>query len=257
MSETILVIPCYDEAARLRVAHISEYLEEDPDTDFIFVDDGSRDETLAILQDLEKASKGRVAVLEQASNQGKAEAVRRGMNLAFERGARFAGYFDADLATPLHELGRLRNVLLESDEIQMVFGSRVQLLGRRIIRRPLRHYLGRIFATAVSISLDLAIYDTQCGAKLFRCGALTRELFAERFVSNWVFDVEIIARWRRAEENRDRLPASRVIYELPLDEWVDVEGSKVRASDFLMAVLEVWRIHRRYKISGRNRIREE
>ena len=246
MTETILVVPCFDEASRLRVDSFSEYLQQDPDTDFLFVDDGSQDETPRILAALAEGSAGRVAVLTQPTNRGKAEAVRLGMKHAFERGVRYAGYFDADLATPLGELSRLRAVLNERPDIEMAFGSRVQLLGRNIQRRPLRHYLGRVFATVASEVLGLAVYDTQCGAKLFRAGPEVRELFDEPFLSNWVFDVELIARWRAAEQQPGRRPAGEVIYELPINEWVDVTGSKVRPSDFVRALVEIGRIRRRY-----------
>jgi glycosyltransferase involved in cell wall biosynthesis len=160
MPETILVIPCFNEASRLRVDVFSEYLRNDRQTDFLFVDDGSEDETPGMLRSLAEEAPERIAVMSLPSNRGKAEAVRLGMTRAFESGARYAGYFDADLATPLGELSRLRAVLDANDSVEMVFGSRVQLLGRNIRRRPLRHYLGRVFATVASEVLGLAVYDT-------------------------------------------------------------------------------------------------
>jgi len=246
MPKTILVIPCFNEASRLRVEVFFEHLENDLETDFLFVDDGSGDETLGMLRSLAERAPERIAVLSLASNQGKAEAVRLGMKAAFDSGARYAGYFDADLATPLDELSRFRRVLEANAKIEMVFGARVQLLGRTIRRRPLRHYLGRVFATVASETLGLAVYDTQCGAKLFRAGPEIQRIFQEPFLSSWVFDVELIARWRAGEHSRNLLPAEQVIYEVPVDEWVDVAGSKVRASDFARALVEIIRIRRRY-----------
>ena len=250
MPKTVLVIPCFDEAPRLRPEAFEQSLQTDPETDFFFVDDGSRDDTPRLLDALASGSSDRIRVLHQPTNRGKAEAVRLGMKAALDGGADYAGYFDADLATPLEELARLRSVLEDKSTIQMVFGSRVQLMGRTIERRPLRHYLGRVFATVVSQVLGLAVYDTQCGAKLFRSGPDIRRLFEEPFLSTWVFDVELIARWR-AREISDGLPAAeRVLYELPLNTWVDVAGSKVRPSDFVRALEEIWRIHRRYLAGG-------
>jgi len=246
MSETIIVIPCYDEAGRLPVQVLSEYVRKCEDVDFILVNDGSRDTTLDVMRELASSAPERFTVLDQQPNQGKAEAVRVGINAAFERGARFVGYFDADLATPLDEISRLAAVLDANERIEMVFGARVQLMGHRIERHSWRHYLGRIFATFASESLSLPIYDTQCGAKLFRAGPATRQLFAEPFLAGWFFDVEIVARRVALSRSRDLHPAAEVIYELPLMQWVDVPGSKLRASDFVRALFEILRVHRRY-----------
>jgi glycosyltransferase involved in cell wall biosynthesis len=251
MADVSIVIPCYNEAARLPVDAFLDHAKSHPECDFVFVDDGSRDETLALIRSLEERHPQQFRAIHQPSNQGKAEAVRVGMQSAFEAGARIAGYWDADLATPLFEIGRMQRVLEREPGIEMVFGSRVQLLGRDIRRSALRHYLGRIFATAASLSLGLPIYDTQCGAKLFRVSATTRALFAEPFSSRWVFDVELIARLIAACRGSNAPGAADLIYELPLERWIDVPGSKVRPVDFVRALFEMWRIHRRYLVNGR------
>jgi dolichyl-phosphate beta-glucosyltransferase len=246
--DTTIVVPCYNEARRLPVDRFLAFAAAVPDIGFLFVDDGSTDETAGVLARVQAVAPDRFQAIYQARNQGKAEAVRLGMLHVFANGVRYAGYWDADLATPLSEIPRFIEMLDAHPERDICFGARVQLLGRSIHRRRDRHYIGRLFATAASTALRLPVYDTQCGAKLFRVSSATRALFAERFLGRWTFDVEIVARLTQQCGAEHRRPGD-VIYELPLDEWRDIDGSRVRPLDFLKALFELHRIRRRY-LSG-------
>ena len=245
-----LVVPCYNEAARLDVAAFREFLGREPAAALVLVDDGSTDATGERLEEVRGCAPERVEVLRLDANRGKAEAVRAGLLRAFDAGAPYAGYWDADLATPLGAVADLRGVLDRRPAVDVVFGARVKLLGRSIERNPLRHYFGRVFATVVATMLRLPVYDTQCGAKLLRATPEIRELFDEPFLTRWIFDVEILARLTVARRGTDRPSLEEAVYEFPLVEWRDVKGSKVRARDFGLALADTLRIYRAYLRPG-------
>lgn len=243
-----LVMPCYNEEHRLPVEALRAFRLEGVRLELLLVNDGSRDGTLRLLESLQAENPEGFSVLNLEQNQGKAEAVRRGIVAAMERRPDFFGFWDADLATPLDELPSYLEVFRSRPEVDMVFGARVRLLGRSISRRPRRHYAGRVGATLISSSLGLAVYDTQCGAKLFRMSDEMREVFATPFLSRWLFDVEIIARYIR---QRGRERTAEAIYELPITAWHDVKGSKVTSGDFIKALRDLWKIHRAYNRRSR------
>lgn len=246
MTDVIIVVPCFNEAKRLETNRFLACLEKHPRVGFLFVNDGSRDATADVLRGLNTAVGDRARVLDYGENQGKAEAVRRGVLEAIGHGPAYVGYWDADLATPLEELPGFIATIEARPEIELVMGARVKLLGRNVIRRMARHYLGRVFATAASITLDLGVYDTQCGAKLFRVTPALREVFGQRFISRWIFDVEIIARMIAQHRASGARQASDVIYELPLLEWRDVGGSRIKLMDWPIAFLDLIKIYFRY-----------
>jgi dolichyl-phosphate beta-glucosyltransferase len=196
-----------------------------------------------LLDELIEGRADQFMLLRLDRNQGKAEAVRHGMQRAFGLNATYAGYWDADLATPLSAISSFIKTLDAHPAVQIVLGARVRLLGRHIVRRPLRHYLGRIFATVVSGMLGVGVYDTQCGAKMFRLSPTTYRLFEQPFASRWIFDVEILARLLH-DRRAAGLPAfDEEVHELPLMWWEDVAGSKIKPRDFVRAVFELGVIH--------------
>jgi hypothetical protein len=121
----------------------------------------------------------------------------------------------------------------------------VKLLGRTIERHAWRHYLGRFFATMVSELLRLPVYDTQCGAKMFRATDTLRRVLERPFTTSWLFDVEILARLIAVEKGGTAIAADKM-YELPLNEWRDVAGSKLAGAAYLRAASSILALYREY-----------
>lgn len=236
-----LVVPCYNEVARLDGETFLSLAARDDDADLLFVDDGSTDETLGLLRALANRAPTRVHLLPLERNRGKAEAVRLGLLAALARGAEIVGYLDADLATPVSEAKRLLGLLRQRPDTQVLLAARVGLLGRDIRRSAGRHYLGRLFATAAALALGVRIYDTQCGAKLFRRSPALEAALGDAFLSRWIFDVELLGRLLAGGWGREPLPLDAIVEE-PLREWQGVPGSKLGLTDMARAVLDLARI---------------
>ncbi|HAZ14978.1 MAG: hypothetical protein A2X86_17785 [Bdellovibrionales bacterium GWA2_49_15] len=229
-----LIVPCYNEASRLK---IQEFLKSDPHIFFIFVDDGSADQTSQVLQ---PHCNGRLQLLKLETNVGKAEAVRRGilhfLENDFFSGIEWAGFWDADLATPLSEVAKFLHYTNLYPDVEALWGSRVFRLGSRIVRSQKRHLFGRLFATALFFLFRIGSYDTQCGAKLFRRSVI-HKAFGKPFISRWIFDIEILLLLRDHE-----------VIEYPVSSWEDVAGSKLKITHQIFRVFtDLWKIKRQYK----------
>jgi dolichyl-phosphate beta-glucosyltransferase len=229
MARLTVVVPCYNEAARLDTAPLLAFVDSHADASLLLVDDGSTDATAAVLDRLAaERPRGRIRVLSLTPNGGKAEAVRRGLRDALAGGAEIVGYLDADLSTPPAEIDDLLAALARPG-VQVAIGARVGMLGYDIDRSAVRHYLGRVFATAASIILRARVYDTQCGAKLFRAGPAVAEALSTAFLSRWAFDVELLGRLLIGTPGAPALPLHAIV-EVPLPVWHDVKGSKLGLS---------------------------
>jgi glycosyltransferase involved in cell wall biosynthesis len=232
----VLIVPCYNEERRLNRAAFTEFAQRGV-CRLLLVDDGSTDDTARMLATIAAAAPATTAVLALSTNRGKAEAVRQGLLAALRGEPEIVGYADADLSTPLGELERLLQ-LAQQGQHSVVMGSRVALLGSHIERSRARHYLGRVFATAASLLLDLPVYDTQCGAKFFRASDALRAALDTPFHSAWAFDVELLGRLLIGAPGLAPLRVEEFV-EIPLGQWCDVRGSRMNPLDMLHAGFEL------------------
>jgi dolichyl-phosphate beta-glucosyltransferase len=242
----VLVVPCFNEEARLDGPAFLDFAASHEAVRLLFVDDGSNDGTPGILDALRARAADRLDVIHLPSRQGKSGAVREGILAGLRHRPEFVGFWDADLATPLGAVDDFLALAAKRPDIDIFLGSRVMLMGRDIRRQAWRHYLGRVFASAVSLALGLPVYDTQCGAKVFRAGEAIASVFADPFHSPWIFDVEVLARYLALPAGPGQAARRDRIYELAVPAWHHVTGSKLRWTDFVRAVFELVAIRRRY-----------
>lgn len=249
MLKTCIIIPCYNESKRLDVESFIDFYGKHQDIHLCFVNDGSTDETLNIIRSMCNGRSDRMSFINQSTNTGKSEAIRKGILVAFRQQTYDClGYIDADLSTPLSELARLVRYFALNTECQMLMGSRILYLGANIKRKALRHYCGRIFATVASRTIKMGVYDTQCGMKLFRT-ELAKRIFHEPFLSKWLFDVELIF---RVINLMGHLKTSECLREIPLNQWIDKGYSKVSLMNYLTAPFILIKIALHYKRTNIN-----
>lgn len=230
VARVVVVIPCFNEARRLDLRALDELRAGGVEP--LIVDDGSTDTTAALVE----AAGHRVL---RRSWGGKGEAVRAGLRQAIDDGAAVSGWLDADFATSPAEWLRLLDVLRTRDDVTMVLGSRVAHLGATIERNPARHYLGRVFATAASMTLGVPVYDTQCGAKVLRVNDAVRAVVDRPFTTTWAFDVEFLQRLLQSGVGPEAL------LEVPLRAWRDVDGGRLRPAGMVKGAIELARLARR------------
>jgi dolichyl-phosphate beta-glucosyltransferase len=214
-----IIIPAYDEAARIgrSLEKILDYLAEQRGrSELIVVDDGSRDETAKVSEEIFRArpsEKVEARVIRVRPNRGKGHAVRTGLLAARAPVALFS---DADLSSPITEAPKIVEPI-RAGQYDLVFGSRA--LDRKLIgvHQPwTREQSGRLFNLMVRLLTGLPFSDTQCGFKAFRmdvCRAVVEGMLIDRFG----FDVELLYVCHRAGLRMLEYPVR----------WDDVEGSKV------------------------------
>lgn len=242
MQKTVVIIPCYNESQRIDKDTFGVFLKNNPSVSLLFVDDGSLDNTYKVLSQFEKQYNN-AHVLKLEKNGGKAEAIRQAfLKLKNNSDIDYVGYFDADLSTSLDYVITFKNILSKSNHCSAVIGSRVKRLGSRISRSMVRHFFGRIVATIASNLLSLPVYDTQCGAKLFK-RSFIHSVFDDYFYTKWLFDIEIFF---RLNDEFGRSAVIESMIEYPLEKWIDEGDSRIKLKDFFRVPLDLLKIALKY-----------
>jgi CheY-like chemotaxis protein len=233
-----VVIPCYNEEERLFSKEFTNYIDKNSGYHLCFVNDGSTDKTLEVLQNLRKGREDFITVYDCEKNGGKAEAVRLGMlHMAKKEDLDFIGFLDADLSTDLADFDDLVKTI-ENSDYKIVSGSRISRMGANITKESARKVISLTINYIIRKILSMDIKDTQCGAKIFSKDVINIA-FSEKFVTQWIFDVEI---FKRMSQHYGLPNVKTMLCEQPLKRWIHADGSKLSMKDSVKIVGQLGQI---------------
>jgi glycosyltransferase involved in cell wall biosynthesis len=229
-----MIVPCFNEEKRINLDYWNK-LSEIPNVHWIFVNDGSSDGTKSLLNQISNSS-----VINLERNSGKAEAIRKGISDTFDKNPAEifqVGYLDADSAFEIEDIKNL--VMLsfsKGSTFDSYWGSRVALSGRNITRNNLRHILSRILITIFGYRMGNLPYDPQTGFKIFKFNKEQMAIFDKNFETKWFVDIEILLRFKAVNGKDMR------IWEVPVNTWKDIEGSKIRGLELITVFRDLVKI---------------
>ena len=233
-----VVIPCYNEEERLLSEEFLSFVNTNTGYHLCFVNDGSKDNTLKVLRDLQKGREDYITVYDCEQNGGKAEAVRLGMlHMAKKEDLDYIGFLDADLSTDLADFDDLVKTI-ETSDFKIVSGSRISRMGANITKESARKIISLTINFIIRKILSMDFKDTQCGAKIFSKDVIDIA-FGKKFVTQWIFDVEI---FKRMTMHFGLKKAKEILCEQPLKRWIHADGSKLSMKDSVKIVFQLAQI---------------
>ncbi|TYP96719.1 DNA-binding response OmpR family regulator [Tenacibaculum adriaticum] len=237
-----VVIPCYNEEDRLLSEKFTKFVHNNLGYHLCFVNDGSTDNTLEVLENLSKDKEDYISVYNCDKNGGKAEAVRLGiLHLAKNPQLDYIGFLDADLSTDFKDFDDLVKTI-ESTDYKIVSGSRISRMGANITKESARQIISLTINFIIQKILGMNFKDTQCGAKIMD-REIINNMFQEKFITRWLFDVEIFMRMKNFYGEK----AKQMICEQPLKRWIHADGSKLSMKDSFKILGQLVQIARYYK----------
>ena len=233
-----IVIPAYNEGARIS-ATLEKVLtfcnQQEWDAEVIVVDDGSTDNTSAIVEEF-AARHPNLHLVENPGNRGKGYSVRNGM---LHANGDLILFSDADLSSPIEECDKLFEAIDKGADVAI--GSRWVRTELQVQRQPLhRRIFGRAFNLALRAVLGLRFKDTQCGFKAFTRRA-SHSIFPLQHIERWGFDPEILFLAQRFGLHVEEVPV----------QWAHREGTHISPlRDGMRMLSEMLRV-RWYALSGK------
>ena len=228
----LIVVPFYNEEKRLNDEFILSLLNV-TEIDYVFVDDGSKDNTLEIL--LKRyIGFSNVGIDSLPCNVGKSEAIRLAWKSTLNSANyEYVGFLDSDGALALEDVLDCLLIAKRSPSIDAIWKSRVGLSGRNIQRSVVRHYISRLIATFFGLADSNLPYDTQCGLKLFKTSNAFKIAVENPLKTRWFIDLEIYSRLQSLLGNK------LVIWEQPCLSWIEIENSKLSLTRSVSLVHEM------------------
>ena len=229
-----VIVPAYNEESRIKgtLERFHEYLSSQPFSyEIIVVNDGSRDKTLEIVEQM-RAKISNLFVVGRKQNKGKGFSVREGV---FKAQGRIKLFADADNATDISHFEKMRpffdkgyDVVIASRDSKDASGAK-QSVSQPWYKRLLGN-LGNLYIQKLAVK---GIWDTQCGFKAFREYAADK-IFSSLKTEGWMFDVEVLALAKKFNFKIGIIPAN----------WINDPKTHVKLFSYLKSLWEVFKISR-------------
>lgn len=224
-----VIVPAYNEEKLIKntLSEIENFLSvQTYSYEIIVIDDGSKDKTFSILEELQSDYKDLI-LIKNNRNRGKGYSVRRAMLSAK---GKFRLFMDADNSTSIDQLANFIPFLEGGWDV--VIGSRA-LKDSKIKEHQsfYKELLGGIGNKLIKFFAISKIDDTQCGFKCFSSKS-AQNIFSRLTIDRWGFDVEILA---IVDKFNYRVKAVPVI-------WENRKETKVRKRDYLFTFKELLKI---------------
>jgi len=227
-----VIIPAYNEENRLfdTLKEIDSYLRrQDYNYEIIVVNDGSKDKTCQVVENLKDEAKiANLRLIDNKENHGKGYVVRQGM---LEASGQYRLFTDADNSTSIDQIEKMWPFFKQN--YQVVIGSR-DVKGSII--NPDQSLLRRLIGKAGNLVIQtvgglFGIQDTQCGFKCFT-KEVVENVFPKTMINRWGFDVEVLAIAKKLGYKIKEIPVI----------WKNDLRSTVNLSGIIKTLFEVFQI---------------